>query len=405
MKRTKIAAIDVGTTKICTVMADVDDNKNIRILGYGIVPSEGLERGLITNNKTAATSITQSIKKAEKMAGCRLRSAFVNVAGTHMQSQNSRGVVSIPHNNELVRTTDQRRALDVAKNVEVPSERRLLHVIPRSYTLDGQPINNPVGLYGFRLDVETHIVTADSISVQNLTKCITGLGIGIDGLVLTSLASAEAVLTEDERQDGVVLADIGGVTTDVAVYRNGNVSYTSSLPIGGCHITNDIAIGMGLSIELAEEIKLKYGNILPSDNIDVTVTEQGYSISCHDLYEIIYARIEELFRLILLRLPESNTQVIPSGLVITGGSANLPGITRIGREVARLPVRAGTPLNLDNHSDTLSDPSYATGIGLLYWKLMNGSSQAGNFSRSGWQILLPKWLGYFRRQKIAAPQN
>ncbi len=282
MKRTKIAAIDIGTTKVCTIMADMNGTGDVRILGVGVATSHGLEKGVVVNVRDAAASVSQSVRKAEKMAGYRLKSAYVGVSGTGMSSLNNQGVISISRNDQLVHPADRERALEVAQSVEVPGDRRLLHVIPCSYTLDEQEhIKDPVGMHGFRLYVETHIVTADAISVQNLTKCITSLSLGIDGLVLDTLASAEAVLTEDERHEGVVLADIGGATTDIAVFKGGSIYHTSSLPVGGHHVTNDIVLGLGLPFALAEEMKKKYATVMLSEekDSDVTVTEDGHSVS------------------------------------------------------------------------------------------------------------------------------
>ncbi len=273
MKRTKIAAMDIGATKVCTILADRNDTGDLRILGVGTAASHGLEKGVVVNARETATSISQSVKKAEKMAGYRLKSAYIGISGEGVSSLNNRGFISIPHNDELVHTADRKRALEVARSVEVSDEQRLLHVIPRSYTLDGQGnIKNPIGMHGFRLNVETHIVTAPVTSIQKLTKCVTSLGIGIDGLVLKSLASAEAVLTEDERQNGVVLADIGDTTTAVVVFKDGSIYHTSILPIGGHNFTNDVALGLGLPFSLAEEMKTKYGNVmsLGKNSDDVT---------------------------------------------------------------------------------------------------------------------------------------
>jgi len=347
------------------------------------------------------------VKKAEKMTGYRLKSAYVGISGEGMSSLNNHGFISIPHNNELVHTADRKRALEIARSVEVSDDQRLLHVIPRSYTLDGQGnIKNPVGMHGFRLNVETHIVAAPAISVQNLTKCVTSLGIGIDGLVLKSLASAEAVLTEDEKQNGVVLADIGGGTTDVAVFKNGSIYHTSTLPVGGYNVTNDIALGLGLPFRVAEEMKTKYGNTMLSerDSDDVTVTEDGHSVSYHNLCEIIDARIEELLQLILVQVPQTNyAETFPSGLVLTGGSCNLPGITELGREAIHLPVRIGTPVNVDNDNDNLRDPTYATGVGLLYWKMKNEGSHDWQTKTWGLHVSLPRFLGYLG-SKYISPQ-
>jgi len=406
MKRTKIAAIDAGTTKVCTIMADTNGTGDVRILGVGMATSEGLEKGVVINTEKATASISKSLRKAQKMAGYSLRSAYVGVSGTDMSSLNNKGVVSIPHNNEVVHRSDQKRALEIGRSVEIPKEQKLLHVIPRSYKLDGKGnIKDPVGMYGFRLDVETHIVTTPATLVQNLAKCIISLGISIDGMVLTSLASAEAVLTEDERQNGVMLVDIGGATTDVAIFKEGNIHNTFNLPIGGHHITNDIAIGLQIPFEIAEKMKQEYGDVNPfeeKDSSNITTTEDGHSVSQYDLYEIIEARIEELFRLIIFNMQEANyAKVIPSGLVLTGGSSNLQGIAELGGKVTKLPVRVGIPLNLDASNVDLCDPACATSIGLLYWKIRQTGSQGWDIRKKGLEILLPKWLGYFNSKKLA----
>jgi len=404
MKKTKIAAIDIGATKICTIMADMNDTGELRILGVGTAASYGLEKGEVVNARDAAASISQSVRKAEKMAGYRLKSAYAGVSGEGMSSLNNCGVISIPHDDQLVRVTDRKRALEVARSVEVPDEQRLLHVIPRSYTIDGQGnIKDPIGMHGFRLNVETHIVTVPAISVQDIVKCIMSLGIGIDGLVLKSLASAEAVLTKDERQNGVMLADIGSGTTDVAVFKDGSVCHTSTLPVGGYNVTNDVALGLGLPLGLAEEMKTKHGNVIPSekDSDDVTVTENGHSVSYHDLCEIISARVEELLQLILIQMPGVDySKTIPSGLVLTGGSCNLPGIAELGHEATRLPVRVGTPVSEDGGNDTLRDPAYATSVGLIYWKMKNKSLQGWQTKRWNPHVLVPRFLGYFNSKNI-----
>ena len=406
MKRNKIAAIDVGTTKVCTIIADTNGTEDVRILGVGMTPSQGLEKGTVVNIRNTTASIAQSVKKAEKMAGYRLKSAYIGVPGTDMASQNNRGVVSIPRNDESVHYSDQKRALEIGRSVEIPNDQRLLHVIPRNYTLDGQGnIKNPVGMHGFRLDVETHVITTPALLVQNLTKCIAILGINIDGMVLKSLASAEAVLAEDERQTGVMLADIGSATTDVAIFKDGSIYSTLSLPIGGNHVTNDIAVGLGLPFELAEKIKTKYGNVRlaeEKDNIDATVTEDGTSVSYYDLCVIIASRIEELLRLILFQIQGTDyKKSIPSGLVLTGGTSKLTGIAELGHEVTGLPVRTGIPLHPDTDDSILSDPACATSVGLLYWKINNGGSQDWWTKRGGLEILLPRWLGYFSSRKLA----
>jgi len=380
MKKTKIAAIDVGTTKVCTIMADIDDRGGLRILGVGIAPSSGVQKGLVVNFHEVKESIRQSVRRAEQVAGYRLESAYISVTGRHINSVNSQGVIAITRNDQLVRTEDLKRVLEVASSTRVPSDRKVLHVIPRTYAIDGQTgIRNPIGMHGFRLDVETHVITAGITSVQNLTKCLVSIGINIDGMVLAPLASAEAVLSEEERQNGVLVADIGGGTTGIAVLKEDSIYHTSVLSVAGDQISQDISVGLGLSFDLAEEMKRKYGNVMPINEgeSDRTLTENGHSISYLDLSEIIRIRVEELLRLIVLELPQSEyAKLIPSGLVLTGGTANLPGIVELGHQITRLPVRIGTPINLYGISDTLLDPACATGVGLLLWRVKGEDIQS-----------------------------
>ena len=374
MKRTRIAGIDVGTTKICTIMADTDGNSVPRILGVGIVPSRGLQKGMVVNVNEAKSSIRESVKKAEQSAGYKLESAFVGVTGRHITAVNNRGAIAITRNDRLVRTDDLKRVLDVARSVKVPSDQELLHVIPRTWVVDGQDgVKNPVGMHGFRLDVETHIITAAATSIQNLTKCIRGCGIEIEDLVMEPLASAEAVLTDEEKMDGTILADIGGGTTDIAVFKDNSIFHTAVIPVAGYQITRDISVGLDLSFELAEEMKKKYGNVLPGEaddrDDDQTLTEDGHSVSYRDLSEIVRVRVEELLRLIVLELPRSDySKLVPGGIVLTGGSSNLPGIAELAAAVTHLPVRIGVPMNLYGVADELYDPAYATGVGLTLWK-------------------------------------
>jgi len=377
MKR-KIAAIDVGTTKVCTIMGTLDSSSGLRVLGVGISPSHGIEKALVANVTQAKESIRQSIKKAEMMAGYRLDSAYIGVTGKHISSMNNKGTIAITKNDQLVRGDDLKRVLDVALNIKAPADRKMLHVIPRSYTLDGHEVKNPVGMHGYELNVEAHVITAAVASVQNLTKCISGIGIEIDDLVLEPLASAEAVLTEEEKQAGVLIADIGGGTTDIAVMREGSIYHTSVLPVAGHQVTRDIAAGLGLSFELAEEMKKKYGSLVPSseEEADRVVGENGHSVSYRDLCDIMHARIEELMRLVVLELPRTDyARLIPAGIVITGGGANVPGIVEMTQSITRLPVRIGIPPALNGVSNALlNDPAYATSVGLVLWKMKNDNN-------------------------------
>lgn len=378
MKRRKIAAIDVGSTKICSVMADTD-GVDLRILGVGVSPSRGLQKGLVVNLNDAKEAIRQSIQMAEQAAGYKMESALIGITGRHISSVNNKGVIAITSNRQMIRAEDVERVLKVAQNVEQAniSGSTILHLIPQNYAVDGQEgIKNPVGMHGFRLDVEAHIVTAAITAVENLTKCVRGVGIEIDKLIFEPLASAEAVLTEDERQNGVIMADIGGGTTDIAVIRDNNIFHTSVLPVAGHSITHDISVGLGVSFELAEEIKKKYASVEPGEEkfADRTLTESGHTVPYGELYEIVRTRVEELLRLIVLELPNDSNKYIRSGMVLTGGTTNLPGIAQLGLEVTHMPVRIGMPPQLYGVSDSLMDPAYSASVGLLLWDL----SDSGN---------------------------
>ncbi|MFC1987277.1 cell division protein FtsA [Chloroflexota bacterium] len=372
-KHAPLTSIDVGTTKICTIIAELGSGDTLRVAGVGITPSNGLHKGLVVNINDAKESIRESVSKAEQASGYRVESAYVGVTGRHVTSLNNRGVVAITRNDRLVRSDDLKRVLQCAQSVEVPSDKKVLHVIPRTYAVDGQDgVRNPVGMHGFRLDVETHVITAAVASVQNLAKCIRGIGLDIEDLVLEPLASSEAVLTDEEKQVGVILADIGGGTTDIAIFKEGSIWHTAILPVAGYQLTRDIAIGLGLPFDVAEEMKKRYGSVMPvyEGKMDSTnaIAEDGHGASYQDLCDILRARVEEITRLILLELPRSEYEsLVPAGLVFTGGSSNLSGIDVLGREVLRLPVRVGAPTNIYGITDALRDPAYATSVGLLLW--------------------------------------
>jgi cell division protein FtsA len=366
-----ISAIDVGTTKVCTLIAEIGEGGQMRIAGVGLVPSKGLHKGMVVNINEAKESIRDSVKKAEQSSGYRVDSAYVGVTGRHITGRNNRGVVAVTRNDRLVRPDDLRRVLQSAQSMKTSSEQRLLHLIPRNYAVDGQEgVQNPVGMHGFKLDVETHVITAAASSVQNLVKCIRGVGVDVEDLVFEALASSEAVLTDDEKQVGTILADIGGGTTDISVFKDGSIWHTAIIPVAGYQFTRDIAVGLGLPFEVAEEMKKKYGTAMPVYDgraDDVSTGQNGNRISYQGLNDIIRARVEEVLRLIVLELPREQDTLIPGGLVLTGGSANLPGIDALGRDILRMPVRVGGPMNIPGLNDNLTDPCYSTAVGLLVW--------------------------------------
>jgi cell division protein FtsA len=400
MRKTKVNAIDVGTTKICTIMAENYGDEGLRIIGVGVTPSHGLHKGIVTSLHEVRESLRQSVRMAEQMAGRKLESANIGVTGRHITSINKTGTVSITRNNQVVCPEDMDRVLKVARTYKVPSEQRVLHVIPRDYQVDGQMgVKNPAGMHGSRLDVETHIITAAATSIRNLVKCIRNIGVEVDDLVTESLASAEAVLQPEERQDGVLLADIGGGTTDIALFKDENIYHSSILPVAGYQVTRDISIGLGITQELAEEMKKRYGDVTPREreknklSKEVSLTGDGHSVSYQDLSEIIRVRIEELLRLIILELPQSDIRnLIPSGIVITGGGANLPGIAELGQRVTHMPVRLGVPMRMPGVGDVLDNPAHATGVGLLLWQLRNGDTESPKATDKGVHGLLKKAL-------------
>ncbi len=396
-KRKIIAAIDVGTTKVCTIMADVNSGSGLRVVGVGITPSSGLHKGLVVNIDEARASIRESVRKAEQSCNYKLESAYIGVTGRHVTSLNNRGVVAITRNDRVVRPDDLRRVLTSAQSVQVPSDRKLIHVIPRTYAVDGQAgVKNPVGMHGFRLDVETHIITAAVTSIQNMVKCIRGIGIDIEDLVLEPLASSEAVLTEDEKQAGVILADIGGGTTDIAVFREGSIWHTSVLPVAGYQLTRDISIGLGLPFDVAEQMKKKYGSVMSvyESKTETTpeVSQDGHGVSYQDMCDIIRARVEEMLKLILLELPSSECEtLVPAGLVLTGGSSNLSGLAVLGHEVLHMPVRIGAPIDMGGIGDMLCDPAYATAVGLVLWGAKHEGKQTWQSRTFGFAVRSLAW--------------
>lgn len=405
MKGTRIATIDVGTSKVCTIMASLDNDSGLRVVGVGVAPSRGLEKAMVANINLARESIQESVNKAERMAGYRLESALVGITGRHIGSVNNQGIVAITRGDQVVRPSDLKRVMDVAMNIRSPADRRLIHTIPRSYKLDGQEVRNPVGMHGYELNVEAHVVTASAASVQNLTKCIIRCGINIEDLVLLPLASAEAVLLEEEKLSGILVADIGAGTTDIAVVKDNSICHSSVLPVAGNQVTHDISVGLGVSFDLAEEMKRKYANVTLTDTVNdsnVAINDDGHSISSRDLCDIVHARIEELIRLIVLELPRTDyAHMIPAGVVLTGGTANLPGIAELGREITRLPVRVGEAANLHGVSNNmLHDPSFAGSAGLLLWRLSN--QDLPKWSPRGRNIMrfLPQVLRRFHRAAV-----
>jgi len=369
-----VVGIDVGTTKICTLVGRVDDAKSIRILGVGIEPSDGIRKGIIVDLAAASRAIKRSVEKAEHTSGLEITTGLVSLAGAHVSSVNSRGATGVPSG--IINAMDISRALEQAQAVAIPHDREIVHVIQRGITVDGQEgVRTPIGMHGYKIEVETHIITAAAATVDNLRQCVGAAGVEIQQFVLNPLASAEVVLTEQERQLGVAVCDIGGGTTDLAIYVNGDVWHTMVLAVGGNHVTQDIAHGLRLPMSQAEEVKKQQGYAIRSDvgseeyfSIRPFGEDHDVKINRQDLAHIIEARIEETFGLIMQEVKRSGYDgLLPAGMVLTGGTSSLPGIKQVASEVLGMPVRTAQPENLTGLVDKLGSPAYSTSVGLLRW--------------------------------------
>ena len=368
--RNVVAGIDVGTTKICTIIAEVSDDKITDIIGVGTSPSKGLKKGMVVDIDDTVKSIEASVDEAERMAGLELESAFVGIAGSHISSLNSHGVVAVTGENKEITHEDIERVMDATKIISIPPEREIIHALPREYIVDGcKDIKYPLGMAGVRLEAETHIVTGSVTSIQNLAKSVNRAGIGVEDIVLQPLAASKAVLSESEKDLGVVLVDMGGGTTDIAVFKEGSIWYTAILPVGGDHVTSDIAVGLRTPKNNAEKIKIMHGSaeaklVDPDEEIDIVDTSgaQQRTVSRQRLAEIIEPRIDEIFTMVNDELRKGKCQdLVPAGMVITGGGSLLQGLPDFVSRKLDMPVRSGRPNNLDGLLDYLDGSIYDLG--------------------------------------------
>lgn len=402
-RRGTFAAIDVGTTKVCTIIGEADE-RGARVLGVGVSPSAGLTKGMVENIHDATEAIRISVEKAERASGQRVSSAHVGIAGAHISSLNNRGIAAITDRDHAITEDDVARALDAAHNLSIPTNRDVLHVIPRYYMVDGQDnVSDPVGMHGQRLDVETHIITGAVSAMRNLTKCVENAGVNVDSLVLEPLASADAVLRDEERRQGVVLADIGGGTTDVAIFVEGSVYHTVVLPVGGYHLTHDLVVGLRVPFDAAETAKARYGNAIPSSvpgdqmvEVDAFGGEGQIMVHRRRVCEILQARTEEILEMILSEIHKAGyDEMVSAGLVLTGGSSNLNGFIELARDVLHMPVRLGTPGGVHGLVESLANPAYATSVGLLHWAMRDKEQyQAAPVNP---RLGVPDWLKGVRR--------
>ena len=375
--QTVLVAIDIGTTKVCVLIGEVGGRTGgVDVIGIGQAPSDGLRKGVVVDIDRTVQSVAAAVDAAERLSGLKVRSAFVGISGSHIGSQNSRGMVAISSRQHDIQREDTIRAIENARAVSIPNTREILHVIPRGYVVDEHGgVRDPIGMSAVRLEVETHIVTASTTSVQNLSKCVQRAGIEIDELVLAPLATAEALLGEEDRELGVALLDIGGDTTDVAIFQDGSISHCATIPMGARSVTSDLGLVLRVTPEVAEMLKHKQGTALPLD-VDpdevIQITSIGEDgprpITRRHVAQIIEARTAELFDHVAREIEAAGaTNRLQAGLALTGGGSQLTGVARAARDQLGMSARVLAPAGLGGLTDSVSTPPYAAASGLLLW--------------------------------------
>ncbi|HEX9873500.1 MAG TPA: cell division protein FtsA [Deferrimonas sp.] len=400
-----IVGLDIGTTKICAIIGNLTD-EGLDIVGIGTSPSKGLRKGVVINIESTVSAIRKAIQEAELMAGCEIKSVFAGIAGGHIKGFNSQGVIAI--RNREVNNDDIRRVIDAAKALAIPMDREVIHILPQEFIIDDQDgIKEPLGMSGVRLEAKVHIVTGAVASAQNIIKSCNRAGVDVADIVLEQLASSEAVLSPDEKELGVAIIDIGGGTTDIAIFVDGAIKHTAVLSLGGNHLTNDIAVGLRTPMAEAEKIKQRFGCCLTSmvgKNETIEVPSVGGRepriLSRQLLAEILEPRVEEIFTLVNREIVKSGFEdMIASGVVITGGTCILPGMPELAEQIFNLPVRRGLPRDIGGLADVVNSPIYATGVGLVKYGSRN--MQAKNFSIGQENIFdkvtrrMKEWFGEF----------
>lgn len=384
-----VVGIDIGSSKITTIISTIQDDSRVNVIGVSSVPSKGLRKGQVVDIDEAVSSISQSLEGAERMAGYSVGTAFVSVDGTHIESQNSKGVVAISDRTGEITESDVTRVIEAARAISLPSSREILHVIPRYFVVDSQSgIKDPLGMNGVRLEVETHIITGAATAFRNITKCVSQVGVDVEGIVFSGLAASYSVLTDTEKELGVILVDFGGGTTDICIFTDGAPAYCSVLPIGARNVTNDLAIGMRISLESAEKIKLAISSppkiaIEPDENgkakdkkeADVLnisglgIEEDLRQVSKKTLVDgIMKPRIREILNMVKIEIQKSSAAgLTPSGVVLTGGGAQTVGMVDIAKQELGMPVRIGMPQGASGLVDEISSPAFAASLGLIIY--------------------------------------
>jgi len=369
-----IVGLDIGTSKVVAIVGEISHEGTTDIIGIGSHPSNGLKKGVVVNIESTVQSIQRAVEEAELMAGCQIHSVFAGIAGSHIRSLNSHGIVAI--RDSEVNSADVERVIDAAKAVAIPADQRILHILPQEFIIDHQEgIREPVGMSGVRLEAKVHMVTGAVSAAQNIVKCIRRCGLEVDDIILEQLASSYSVLTDDEKELGVCIVDIGGGTTDIAIFTEGAIRHTAVIPIAGDQVTNDIAVALRTPTQHAEDIKIKYACALRQlTSLEDTIEVPGVGdrepkrMSRQTLAEVVEPRYEELFTLIQAELRRSGfEEVIPAGIVLTGGSSKMEGLIELAEEVFHMPVRLGLPQGISGLVDVVKNPIHATGVGLLLY--------------------------------------
>jgi cell division protein FtsA len=373
-----IVGLDIGTSKVVAIVGEVTPENEIEIIGLGSHPSRGLKKGVVVNIESTVQSIQRAVEEAELMAGCQIHSVYAGIAGSHIRSLNSHGIVAI-RDKEVV-PADVDRVIDAARAVAIPADQKILHILPQEFIIDDQEsIREPVGMSGVRLEAKVHMVTGAVSAAQNIIKCVRRCGLEVDDIILEQLASSHAVLTDDEKELGVCLVDIGGGTTDIAVFTEGAIRHTAVIPIAGDQVTNDIAVALRTPTQHAEEIKIKYACALTQlASVDETIEVPSVGerperrLARQTLAEVVEPRYEELFTLIQAELRRSGFEdLCAAGIVLTGGSSKMEGAVELAEEIFHMPVRMGIPQYIAGLVDVVRNPIHATGVGLLLFGYHN----------------------------------
>jgi cell division protein FtsA len=398
-----MVGIDIGTSKVVAIVGEISADGKIDVVGLGSHPSQGLKRGVVVNIESAVNSIQQAVEQAELMAGCQIYSAFTGIAGSHIRSINSHGIVAI--RDREVTQMDVDRVIDAAKAVAIPADQKILHILPQEFIIDNQDsIREPIGMSGVRLEAKVHIVTGAVSAAQNIVKCLKRCGLLASDIVLEQFASSQSILSEDEKELGVCMIDIGGGTTDIAIFTDGAIRHTAVIPIAGDQVTNDIAIALRTPTRNAEEIKLKYACALQdladsNQMIDIpTVGDRpGRHLSKRALAEVVEARYEELFTLVANEIRRSGlSDLIAAGIVLTGGASKVEGGTELAERVFKMPVRIGTPQHVTGLADVINNPVYATGVGLLLYGLQQRDTQRESLAQPSLKGLWARMKSWFQ---------